>query len=205
MKYDLDDLQRRIEAKRRKFLGLIIFIATLDVCAIIAAIFVPENKFVVPAAIIILISWAFVGGLIRRHSPTVLFSREIEGENIKEHEYYAGIDGKPIRRRFANLPHNYSNSSPTKRSAIRGIVYLRDKDGEIHRISGLSAALMDLYEDGDLLYKPSGAKYPQIVSRTPKHQPCPCCGYLNPTENPSRKSAALSECAACGLTILYKK
>jgi hypothetical protein len=205
MKYDLDDLQRRIEAKRKKFLGSIALAAVFDVAAVVAALFVPENKFIVPAAIIILISWAFVGGLVRKYAPSILFSREIEGENVKEHEYYAGIDGKPIRRRFANLPHNYSNTSPAKRSAIRGIVYLRDKDGEIHRIGGLSATLMDLYEDGDILYKPSGAKYPQIISRTPKHQPCPLCGCLNSTESRARGSISLSECTSCRLTIIYKK
>ena len=53
---------------------------------------------------------------------------------------------------------------------------------------------MDIYEDGDILVKYAGTRFPVIVSRDAKKQPCPICGEVN---DESRE-----ECRVCGLGIV---
>ena len=123
----------------------------------------------------------------------VLFTPEIKGRNIKEYEY--AIHGNRQERiyRKGNMPHTFTNKKilPLR---LNGTVYLKLDDGNIKSISGLYKSHMDIYEDGDILLKYAGTKFPIILSREVKKQPCPICGEVN--------DETRDVCRSCGLGII---
>ena len=199
MRYDCDDLARRVEKRKKEFLTRWLLSVAVAIGAVIAGALVPERKFVVAATVIIAIVIFYVVKTFKRYKPTVLYSAEIKGVNIKEHEIMCVREGKPIYRRFPNTPHNYSNhrSGDFPRHKIRGSVFMQLEDGNIYEVSNLNVAQLEFYEDGDELLKPAGARYPEVVGREVDKQVCPLCGRIN-----HKGSEA---CGSCGLLIVKER
>ena len=191
MRYDPVEIARRVEARKKKFLTLsAIYLAVIIVAIAIPLIF-GIRSLIVPGAALAIIFIFVEAGLFKKFNVKILFSPEIKGVNIKEYEYsLVKGRGKPIHRRFANLPHTYANAKePPLR--LGGTVYLRKEDGNIAEVEGLFKKHIDFYEDGDTLFKHKGAKYPEVISRETDEQPCPICGKINDAE--------CRACAGCGL------
>ena len=193
--YDLNALALSVKKRRRAFLvRAAVIIALIAISVLLIALDI--NLDVTFAATIVAL--VLIGMLVRRAKRFrifVLFGNEIKGVNIKEHE--VGIQRDPMdrirRSRRPAMPHTFENLKEPPRK-IRGTVFVRCEDGSIKKITGLGARHMEFYEDGDLLFKPSGAAFPLVLSRSPLRQPCPKCGAFNTAER--------SDCHSCALPIL---
>lgn len=196
MKYDLADIAKRVQKRKNDFLGRIIAYALVALGAILGAVLVPERKFVVPAGVIIVVLIFAVSKLLKKYKPSVLYSGEVSGVNIKEHEIMGVREGKPIYRRFPNTPHNYSNhkNGDYPKHKIRGSVYMLLDDGNIFEVANLNVSQLEFYEDGDKMVKPAGARFPQVVGREVDRQVCPICGRIN--------RVGVDACLSCGLLVL---
>ena len=199
MTYDLEMIAIRIEKKKKAFFTRLSIIAVLAICSV-AVMLCNFNK-----------TASFLGGAVifsslialffiwQRYNPAILFSSAIEGVNVKEHEYVerqsqgalAGTSRRP------NLPLTYANrKSGTPRHLLRGTVFLRLPNGDVTSWSGQYIKHMEIYEEGDTLYKPAGARFLFVTSRPVKEQPCPLCGAINTKEH--------KECHGCGLLIVHR-
>ena len=201
MQYDLEMIENRVRARRRRFL------CRMSICAgliLISALIMILNfditaTFVGGAVIFACLVW--ISNTLISHPPTILFSPAIEGINIKEHEYLARQPQGGLLKgtaRIPLLPYTYSNrKTSTPRHLIRGTVFIRLENNDVTSWSGLFPKHMDIYEEGDLLFKSSGARFFIVKSRDVKEQPCPLCGAVNTKEN--------SECIGCGLLIVKQR
>jgi hypothetical protein len=199
MTYDLEKLSWRVAQRKRRFF------TTLAVYAFVAAIggvmLFADNKTVVFLGVIIVIfALAALIGHVSRSGVAYLFSGECRGINVKEHEYVANAPrGLSPSRAFMLRAKTYSRSgNPGPRTARvrQAYVYLRLPDGNVIILDGLSSLHTDIYEIGDELLRPSGARYPIVLNRELDRQPCPLCGRINGRDN--------MECASCGLDIIRR-
>ena len=198
--YDLEKLSWIIADRRKRFKLWL----TLYVCVFIvgAVLFFFENKNVMFSGIILAVISIFLTvRLLRRYSPTVLFSREIRGVNIKEHEYVQSArGGYSVKRGFAMRTvrtHSNSGHAKSRRPHVRAAyIYVREENGDVVILDGLTSRQTDIYEIGDEVLRPSGARYPIVISREPERQPCPLCGRRNGMDEAC--------CPSCGLDVLKK-
>jgi len=197
--YDLNELRKRIATFRRAFLIIFCVLSLLMVGALVL-IFLGINDTLTFSCIALEFVFLFLFyRLFCSYKPTVLFSREIRGENVMEDEYigmrkinnfggrYRGFGGK------VRLYQTGANKKKLTSGSIRSKVYLRLDDGSVICISDLYKSNTDIYEEGDILIKYSGTKYPIVLSRSLERQPCPLCGEIN-----GKSDAA---CRGCGLGI----
>ena len=155
-----------------------------------------NNTMFFSGILIIIFSLIFIYVLCNKYSPAILFSREIKGENIKEHIYEVYVRrGIALRPRQVGMGYGGQPLSHTRmaKASLRSAVYLRLDDGSIKEIRNMRVEHVELYEDGDLLLKYAGTKYPVITNRESERQPCPICGTIN-----LKKDGA---CITCKLTI----
>jgi hypothetical protein len=135
---------------------------------------------------------------VKKYNARVLLSKEIRGKNIKEYEYgvhaSGNAQGKIYRR--VGIPLTHANRRASSPLRINGTVYLELENGNVTSISGLYKSHMDIYEDGDILVKYAGTRFPVVVSRDVYKQPCPICGEVN--------DKSRSECRTCGLSIITR-
>ncbi len=199
--YDEKQIQEIIRHKRKCFFTVLL--ATLLPMAVcIALIFLNLHD------TLSVVSWIAVAALCLllyriwgKYKPTILFSGEIRGKNIKEVEYI-GVRQMSNAGRYRphgsqiRPPRVASKPNPKRDGIIRSTVYLREDDGNVTFITDLYKSATDVYEEGDLLVKYAGTKHPIVISRTPQRQPCPLCGTIN----------EMMECACreCGLAIVKK-
>ena len=196
MTYDLEKLSFRIaEKKRRFFIGISLY-------ALLAIVSVPlmltgEKTVVFTGALLLILSILLALRHISRYDPAILFSKEKRGVNGKEHEYVQNAPrGLSPRRAFMLRAKTHSgsgNAGPRTARVRAAQVYIRLEDGNVEILEGLSSLQTDIYEIGDELLRPAGARYPVIVSRSAKRMPCPFCGRIN--------SEGDQQCAACELPI----
>ena len=212
MTYDLKELKRIVEIKRKSFLtrffGLI-----LSTAAFVAVIAFSQNKTHILISGICIFATLILGErLFSKTSPKILFSKEIKGENIKEGEYEImkrgsyTVTGLQHRQAGSRTIGTRSGAAPIapktranrkafhKNMHFSGELYLKQADGNIALLTGLYPTHLEIYEEGDVLLKPAGCKFPIVISRDAKRQPCPICGEVNADERNS--------CAGCSLTIL---
>ena len=201
--YDLEKLSWRIEAKRRKF-KILASVYSITAAVGLALAFVNENKIRMWGFILLGMGVFLLIHLITKYSPLLLFSPDIKGISIKEHEYVAtkvarasSAGGRSIAFRNTGGGSNAGNAKSKRPHVRSATVYVRLEDGEVAVFDGLTSIQTDIYEIGDELLRPSGARYPIILNRDTEKQPCPWCGRLN-----TQKSF---ECEGCGLSILPKK
>ena len=198
--YDLEKLSWIIDARRKKFkLWLALFVAML--IAGVVLFIVGEGDIALYGIIVAVVALVLFVDLWRRYSPPVLFYREIRGVNIKEHEYVESArGGYTVRRGIAvRGGKTYSNSgnAKSKRPHVRAAyVYVRLENGDVVILDGLNSNHTDIYEIGDEILRPAGARYPIVLSRKIEKQPCPLCGRINSMDDEG--------CASCGLSILKK-
>ena len=200
MTYDFEMLMVRIEKKKKAFLTRLYTVIALIVLSLCVMVYHFDKTATFIAGAVIFTSLLYMCFSFMKHNPAVLFSKEIEGENVKEHEYIERVSQGLLKgtSRRPNLPHTYANrKSGVPRHLIRGTVYLRLANGDVTSWSGLYPKHMEIYEEGDTLYKPAGARFMIVTSREVKEQPCPLCGAINTKEN--------KECHGCGLLIVHKK
>ena len=199
--YDFEKLSWRIDEKRKKFKICIVIYILLFVAGVVM-FFAGDDNVAFLGIIVDLVSIFLFANVWRTYSPTVLFSEEIKGVNIKEHEYVQSVkNGLSMRKNFAlRGAKTYSNSGNAKsrRPHVRAAyVYVRMEDGDVAVLDGLTSLHTDIYEIGDELFRPAGARYPVIISRNAEKQPCPFCGRINDMDS--------LECQSCGLSILQKR
>ena len=193
MKYDKNAISERVGAEKKKFLTLsAFFLAVLFTCCAIM-IFTDGNGLFFSAMLIAAATVFIAFRTLKKFTPSVLFSKEVKGENIKEHEInVSGAGGMRMSHRSVVMPNTGANRKASLRR-IRGTVYLKDESGNIAEINDLSAQHMNFYEDGDVLLKYAGTKFPIVISRPVDMQPCPLCGRINKSTEDA--------CRTCGLEI----
>lgn len=200
MTYDFEMLALRIQKRKKAFLTRLYAVLALVVLSLCVIVYNLDKTATFIAGAVIFVSLLYMCFSWMKQNPAVLFSKEIEGVNVKEHEYIERVSQGLLKgtSRRPLLPHTYANrKSGVPRHLIRGTVYLRLPNEDVTSWSGLFPKHMDIYEEGDTLYKPAGARFMIVTSREVKEQPCPLCGAINTKEN--------KECHGCGLLIVHKK
>ena len=196
MGYDFDEIARRVKNAKRKFILKMLLIVAVASGSVALSVILNNEALIIPTVLVVAVMILLSARVIKRCVPTVLFSQEIKGENIKEHEYAASLGGSVNvgypKARMVTMPHTFANRKAPP-IILKGRVYLRLEDGNIREIGGLYKSHVDIYEEGDILLKPRGARFPIIVSRDADEQPCPLCGEIN--------GRAETSCAGCGLGI----
>ena len=199
MKYDMSQIENRVNEKKRKFKIAVTLIAIALITAMLSIItsYGKSDEVVFWSAIAFLILLLITRSVIIKYSPTVLFSPEIRGINILEDAYalLANKRGFKMGSRTSVYAHHAGKHQLVGKERIRAAVYLKLENGDVRLIDNLSVAHTELYEEGDELYKAAGVKYPIILSRESKKQPCPLCGRINTDTD--------TQCSSCGVNI-YK-
>ena len=188
MKYDIDDIALRVEARKRKFTVTVLTCVCLVLLSVFVGFLYPETTVVFICAVVIVISIVYLFRYIKRNNPLIVFSKGFCGENIKEHEYVIG--GTRLYR-YGGIKYTYHPSRH------KGDVYIRRDDGGIVVVPHLPKKHLDIFEIGDTLVCYPGTKYPNVDSRDSAEQPCPICGYVN--------GEGQELCSSCGLKILQKR
>lgn len=198
--YDFEKLSCIIEARRKRFkLFIVLYVFMLIIG--ISLLFFKEKTLAFFGIVILILTVVFLAKLIQSYSPVLLFSKEKRGVLIKEHEYVAnikrGLSARATVVRQTGATHSTSGNAKSRRPHVRSAyVYIREKNGDVLIIDGLSSLHTDIYEIGDELLRPSGARYPVILNRKAEKQPCPFCGRINDMNS--------FECSVCGLSIIKK-
>ena len=191
--YDLKEIQKIVNEKRKSFYIKISVIFCIMIASLALSLTGINNTVTLlgiaaefPLLYLLVKTW-------NKCEAIVLLKGEIKGKNIKEIEYGIQNDGQPPIYRRGNMPHNMSNRKVHPRR-LNGSVYLELENGNIREITNLYEAHMNIYEEGDILLKPAGTKYPAVISRQLKKQPCPICGEVNDMSDDA--------CHNCGLGII---
>lgn len=195
MTYNRRQIDARVRATRKSFitaLAILTFLFVIDtvLLLLVREITVTFFCFVGIAAIAVL-----TVRTMKKYKPSVLYRKEIRGINVKEHEYVTTRrlwSAYGSRFAFSRVGTNKHTNQRTK-NPTHAIVYLRLEDGNIAVIEGLTNAHTDEYEYGDELLCIEGTRYPIILGRKLKKQPCPICGTVN--------SSTESRCICCALEI----
>ena len=177
--YDERDLKLKISKKRQRFvIYLIIALGVLSAGILLMALRLGDTAFFL-GIILIITSFVFISNLCAKSSPRVLFSKKVIGKNIKEDIYEVYVRrGVALRPRQVGMPYGGTPLSHTKmaKASLRSSVYLKLDNGDVKEIRGMRVEHVELYEDGDVLIKFAGTKYPVIVGRKSERQVCPLCG-----------------------------
>ncbi len=196
MIYDAEEIAMRVDKKRKVFLKKIGIISFLIISAL-AVIILNLNDYAtvlcVLAEIPLILSFA---RSFTKHGARTLFSREVSGKNLKEYEYniYGYTQSRIYHRGIAPRTNVNRKNVPLR---LNGTVYLELEDGNIVSLNGLYKSHMDIYEEGDILLKYAGTKFPIVINREVLRQPCPICGEVN--------DRSTDFCKACGLRIVKKR
>ena len=198
MTYSAEEIKSFVK-KRKKELLLRLLISLLILSTAVTTMLVfPDVTIVFFAVAVIIFSTVYIIKTIIKYEPRVLFSREIVGENIKEHEFVvtdrrlafgARIKAVAPRRKISTFTGGRVRTKPP----TSAIVYLKVEGGDVIYLDGLTNAQTDIYEIGDTLYKYAGTRYPIIVGKEVSAQPCPICGTAN--------KLIETRCITCGLDI----
>ena len=196
--YSEGEVSKRVEAARRRFFGYSSGLILLAACAVGLIVADLGTWASFAGAALTLVSVILFVRVWKRSAPSVLFCKRLEGVNVGENEYIASARvptggryrpaGMVYSPRVSRAP---SNARPR---GLKGAVYLRSGDGNVAEIRDLPIAHTDIYEQGDRLLRLAGTKYPIVISRDLKEQPCPICGQVNGTDRFS--------CIRCGLEMV---
>ena len=194
MRYDDEKISWIITKRRRALKIRLIALGTIILALLTVSLVHISDYLTVLCSILLLPHIFLLARVIKRFDAATLLKGEIRGKNVKEYEYSinSNVGQAKVYRRTA-IPFSFANKkvSPLR---LNGTVYLELNDGNITSISGLFKSHMDIYEDGDILLKYAGTRFPIVVSRDVKKQPCPLCGEVN--------DKSLAECRGCGLGIV---
>lgn len=196
--YDEKQIAEFVRQKRARFWRALLFVLVPMVVFLLLIVLRLDDTLTAISWITLFTLAIVLYRIWGRYKPTVLFSKEVRGENIKEVEYI-GVRQTNSAGKYRPHGSQIRPPRPTGRpkprldSAVRSTVYLKTGDTNVTFITDLYKSATDIYEIGDLLVKYAGAKYPVICSRTPQRQPCPLCGTVN--------DMTADKCRECGLKI----
>ena len=202
MIYNERELSERTKSRKKNFFIRLMISLFLILTDIVILLIFPEKTVVFFCVLFIIALAVFVIKTLLRYDIGILFSSEIQGINIKEHEFL--VTDRRVFRMGTNNPHlsrkrlktsEFVGGKRRTKPPTSAIVYLRLSDGSVTFIDGLSNAQTDVYEIGDNLYKYPGTRYPIILKREVSAQPCPLCGTAN--------KRGEKECITCNLKIDY--
>ena len=192
MRYDIEELAKRVAEKRERFIKTVVLLALFLVAAIIVLIVYPETTVTFVCVMSIIALAASILVTLKKYELPILFGKGISGINVKEHEYAVGG-----RTRSSRWFGRYTvGSGRINKSNIHSIIYLRLDDGDVIAVDGHMKAHTDIYEIGDRLARYEGAKYLVVDSDEVKKNPCPICGTIN--------DGTRIKCDGCGLGIIKK-
>ncbi|MBR5140308.1 MAG: hypothetical protein IKV16_04555, partial [Clostridia bacterium] len=148
------------------------------------------------AVIAIVTSLVQLRKAFKRYHPGIIFSKEVVGVNIHEHEFVV-TNRRPTFSARIVMPKRDTSSFTGGRTRTKGttsaIVYLKLDDGNVTFVDKLTNAQTDIYEIGDRLYRFAGTRCPVILNKEVEAMPCPICGTQNKHTEP--------KCITCGLSI----
>ena len=202
MIYNEREIYERTKLRKKNFFLRLTVSLLLTLTDVLILLFFSEKTVVFFCVLFIIALAVFIIKTLLRYDIKVLFSSEIQGINIKEHEFL--VTDRRVFRMGSNNPHlsrkrlktsEFVGGKRRTKPPTSAIVYLRLSDGSVTFIDGLSNAQTDVYEIGDALYKYPGTKYPIILKREVSSQPCPLCGTAN--------KRGETECITCNLKIDY--
>lgn len=191
--YDLKEIEKIVNEKRKNFYIKASVILCAMIISLVLSLLHINDTITVLGIVVEFPLFYFLVKTWNKCEAKVLLKGEIKGKNIKEIEYGIQNDGQPPIYRRGNMPHNMSNRKVHPRR-LNGSVYLELENGNIREVTGLYESHMNIYEEGDILLKPAGTKFPIVISRQPKKQPCPICGEVN--------DMSTDACQNCGLGII---
>ena len=195
--YDITEIEQKVKVKRTRIIVKLSVVALLIGMAAIFAVLNISRSLTFSSILLVVFSLFAIYRIFDTELPLVAFSKEIKGENVLEDEYITGKSTSPDLAFGSVKPIMPNTRANRRRNGYRGgSVYLKLEDGDIHILSGLTKAQIDLYNEGDILLKCKGTKYPVILNRQVENQPCPICGEIN--------SVSGDACTGCGLKINSK-
>ena len=196
MLYDEEKISWIIADKRKAFKIRFILTASVMLLALVISIINFSDYLTVLCLMVEFPMMLMLARLFKKYDAKVLMHGEVRGKNIKEYEYAVQTGKSNTGRiyRKVNVPTTHGSRLTPAPMRINGTVYLQLDNGNMTSISGLYKSHMDIYEDGDILVKYAGTKFPVVISRAVKKQPCPICGEVN--------DMTLDECKGCGLGIV---
>ncbi len=191
--YNLKEIEKIVNEKRKNFYIKASVILCAMIISLVLSLLRINDTITVLGIVIEFPLFYFLVKTWNKSEAKVILKGEIKGKNIKKIEYGIQNDGQPPIYRRGNMPHNMSNRKVHPRR-LNGTVYLELENGDIKEITNLHKSHMDIYEEGDILLKPAGAKCLVVLSRQIDKQPCPICGDVNDMSNDA--------CHNCGLGII---
>ena len=201
--YDSKEIAKIVKQKRKLLVTEFAIIIALMIVALIL-LFLNINNTVTFICIVAELSLLFaIYKIFDVQSPSIWFSKEIRGVNIREDEYVSkkvpgpGLRYRQVGARTFGGPPIAPNTGANRRRTppnIRSRVYLQLEDGNIVTISSLYKSHTELFVEGDILLKYAGTHFPVVISRELQKQPCPICGEVN--------DMSAYACNNCGLSII---
>lgn len=200
--YDSKEIEKKVKQKRKMLITEFAIIITLMIVALVLLI-VNINSTVTFICIIAELALLFaIYKIFDVQSPSIWFSKEIRGVNIKEDEYASrktpgpGLKWRQVGGPASPAPIAPNTGANRRRTPpnIRSRVYLQLEDGNIVTLSTLYKSHTELFVEGDTLLKYAGTHFPIVVSREMQKQPCPVCGEVN--------DMSADACHNCGLGII---
>ena len=200
--YDSKEIEKIVKQKKKTLLIKLSIVSALMITSLILSlvnISITVTFVCIVAELVLLFA---VYKIFDAQLPSVCFSKEIRGVNIREDEYVSrkapGLGmrwhqvGTPASRAPV-IPKTGANKRRTPPN-IRSRVYLQLEDGDVVIISPLCKSHTELFIVGDTLLKYAGTQYPVIINRKVNRQPCPICGEIN--------DMSADSCHTCGLSII---
>ena len=187
--YDSIEIKKIVNQKRKTLITEFATIVALMFIALILLIINTSSAVTFICIVAELVLLFAIYKIFDVQSPSIWFSKEIRGINIKEDEYVSRkTPGPGLTWRQVGGP-----ASPAPLD-IRSRVYLQLEDGNIVTLSTLYKSHTELFVEGDTLLKYAGTHFPIVVSREMQKQPCPICGEVN--------DMSADACHNCGLSII---
>ncbi|MBQ7392294.1 MAG: hypothetical protein IJV73_06365 [Clostridia bacterium] len=200
--YDSKEIEKIVKQKRKMLITEFATITALMIVALVLLI-VNINSTVTFICIVAELALLFaIYKIFDVQSPSIWFSKEIRGVNIKEDEYVSrktpgpGLSWRQVGGPASPQPFAPNTGANRRRTPpnIRSRVYLQLEDEKIVTISTLYKSHTELFVEGDTLLKYAGTHFPIVISREMLKQPCTICGEVN--------DMSADACHNCGLGII---
>ena len=200
--YDSKEIEKIVKQKRKMFITEFAIIIILMIAALMLLILNINSTVTFICIVAELVLLFAIYKIFDVQSPSIWFSKEIRGVNIKEDEYVSrktpgpGLKWRQVGGPASPAPIAPNTGANRRRTPpnIRSRVYLQLEDGNIVTISTLYKSHTELFVEGDTLLKYAGTHFPVVISRDMQRQPCPICGELN--------DMSRDACQNCGLGII---
>ena len=200
--YDSKEIERIVKQKRKMLITEFAIIITLMIAALILLILNINSTVTFICIVAELVLLFAIYKIFDVQSPSIWFSKEIRGINIKEEEYVSkktpgpGLNWRQVGGPASPAPIAPNTGANRRRTPpnIRSRVYLQLEDGNIVTLSTLYKSHTELFVEGDTLLKYAGTHFPIVASREMQKQPCPICGEVN--------DMSADACHNCGLSII---